>query len=454
MVSIIIRTKNEERWITSCLQAVFDQDHKDIEVIIVDNYSTDKTVEKAKKFNVRVISTEDYLPGKAINQGIRAAKGEIIVCLSAHCIPVNKQWLSHLIADLSDIRIAGVYGRQEPMSFSSDFDKRDLLITFGLDKRVQVKDSFFHNANSAFRRHLWEEIPFDEKVTNIEDRVWAEEVIKRGYQIVYEPQASVFHYHGIHHDLNPERAANIVKILEEIRANNFGTKHNRVDIEKLNIIAIVPVRGRPQIIGGHSLLELTLKRANQSKYLKAVYVSTDNEETARESRELGAQVPFLRDGKYSQPHVDLEKVLQYTLNELEESKILPDIVVSLEVTFPFRDETLIDDLIFELITQGLDTVVPSKEEFNSCWIEDNGVYKRIDEGFIPRAFKKPVFTGYKGLGCATYAVFIREGKLFGNKVGIYKISNPNSFIEVREEKDFELAEKLIRDGFAEQLEKK
>lgn len=51
--------------------------------------------------------------------------------------------------------VAGVYGRQEPMSFSSDLDKRDLLITFGLDRRVQMKDSFFHNANSMIRREIY-----------------------------------------------------------------------------------------------------------------------------------------------------------------------------------------------------------------------------------------------------------------------------------------------------------
>lgn len=54
-ISIIIRTKNEERWITPCLQAVFAQDQKDIEVIIVDNHSTDKTVEKARRFPVKIV---------------------------------------------------------------------------------------------------------------------------------------------------------------------------------------------------------------------------------------------------------------------------------------------------------------------------------------------------------------------------------------------------------------
>ena len=42
---------------------------------------------------------------------------------------------------------------------TTDVDKRDLLTIFGLDKKIQVKDTFFHNANSAFRREIWKKIP-------------------------------------------------------------------------------------------------------------------------------------------------------------------------------------------------------------------------------------------------------------------------------------------------------
>ena len=52
--SIIIRTKNEERWIDFCLKKVFEQKDINFEVIIIDNYSTDKTVDKAKKFPVKI----------------------------------------------------------------------------------------------------------------------------------------------------------------------------------------------------------------------------------------------------------------------------------------------------------------------------------------------------------------------------------------------------------------
>ena len=60
------------------------------------------------------------------------------------------------------------------------------------DKRVQEKDSFFHNANSAFTRKTWEKFRFDDEVTNIEDRIWGKEVIKNKLKIVYEPDAVVF----------------------------------------------------------------------------------------------------------------------------------------------------------------------------------------------------------------------------------------------------------------------
>ena len=116
LISIVVRTKNEERWIESCIQNIKNQNYKKIEIIIVDNFSTDKTLEKIKKYKLKILKIKNFLPGKAINDGIKKSKGSIIVCLSAHCIPVNKYWLENLVNDLSDANVAGVYGKQEPLS--------------------------------------------------------------------------------------------------------------------------------------------------------------------------------------------------------------------------------------------------------------------------------------------------------------------------------------------------
>ena len=143
LVSIIIRTKNEENWISICLDKIFKQNYKNFEVIIVDNNSTDKTVKRALEYKVKIVKIKKFYPGKAINLGIKKSKGDIIVCLSAHCIPVNDNWLKNLIKPLKNKKIAGSYGRQEPYSFSSDFDKRDLLNTFGSRQKNSKKRFFF-----------------------------------------------------------------------------------------------------------------------------------------------------------------------------------------------------------------------------------------------------------------------------------------------------------------------
>ena len=78
--SIIIRTKNEERWIVSCLKAVYSQTYNNIEVVIVDNESTDKTIEKTKKFKgIKYVNIKEFLPGAALNDGIRVSSGEYIL---------------------------------------------------------------------------------------------------------------------------------------------------------------------------------------------------------------------------------------------------------------------------------------------------------------------------------------------------------------------------------------
>ena len=149
LVSIIIRSKDEEKWIGSCLKSIFNQNYNNFEVILVDNYSKDKTISIAKKFNIKIIKIKKFLPGKAINKGIRLSKGNIIVCISAHCIPTNKYWLRNLIKGLKKKDVGAIYGRQEPFSFSNPLDKRDLLITFGLDKKIQRNSISLNSDNLA-----------------------------------------------------------------------------------------------------------------------------------------------------------------------------------------------------------------------------------------------------------------------------------------------------------------
>ena len=444
--SIIIRVKNEERWITSCLQALFNQTIKNFEVIIVDNNSTDKTIQKALQFPVKIIKIDKFLPGKAINKGIKNSKGEIIVCLSGHCIPKDNKWLANLTKDLDKKNIAGVYGRQEPLSFSSPFDKRDLAITFGLDKKIQIKDYFFHNANSAFRKNTWVRFPFNEKITNIEDRDWGKRVINAKYKIIYEPKASVFHYHGIHQNLNTERAESIVKIMENIDGDK-NKKYRK--LENLKICVIIPFKSTVEKGKNDKLLNMTIKDAKSSKYVDNIFISSDNQfiSSSLKMNKKFIKDIFLRPQYLNKEFVSIGDIINYTVKKIEGTYISPDLVVIMDPTHPFRPEGIVDNMLKKLIKNKSDSILAVHLENRNIWdIKPNEKIKINETNFIPREFKeKKSYISLFGLCFITNTKYIKDTSIYGKNVDIFEVNSPLSSIQIRDNYDYVDLKNILKD---------
>lgn len=90
MISIVIPTYNASRFIPDLLDSIFKQAVDDMEVIIVDDCSTDNTVEIVRKYPVRLIAMErNGGPAKARNRGVREAKGDIIFFLDSDVVVLN-----------------------------------------------------------------------------------------------------------------------------------------------------------------------------------------------------------------------------------------------------------------------------------------------------------------------------------------------------------------------------
>lgn len=446
MISIIIRTRNEERWISQSLKQIAAQTLRDYEVVLVDNRSIDKTVQRARHIFPQLIHVdiEEYLPGLAINEGIRASSGELIVCLSAHCIPCDCTWLENLARNFKEPSVAGVYGRQVPMNFSSPHDKRDLMVTFGLDRRVQRKDFFFHNANSMFRRDIWERIPFDESVTNIEDRIWGKSVIEAGHSLVYEPDAPVWHYHGIHQNGDRDRCENVVRIMESMEDD--GVQAGALFPESMEVAAIIPLRSDSFLDNHESLVLQTVSAAKQSRHINRIIVSTDSKIIAGRARRWGLDTPFLRPQALTQPEVRVDTILAYTLERLESQGYHPDVLLPLEITFPFRPEGLLDHLVSTLLEKGLDTVMAGFPEYRPVWAKQQEDLIRMDDPATRRDAREPLLVGLPSLGCATYPECIRQGSRLGERVGIFEISDPLCGLEIRSRENLKMYER-IKDVF-------
>lgn len=84
LISVIIAVRNSERFLSAALESVFAQDYHQIDVIVVDDGSTDRTAEIARGYpELRYIHQTNQGPGAARNTGITAARGEFIAFLDA-----------------------------------------------------------------------------------------------------------------------------------------------------------------------------------------------------------------------------------------------------------------------------------------------------------------------------------------------------------------------------------
>jgi len=194
--SIIIRTFNEEKHLPKLLEALRRQTYRQFEIVVVDSGSMDRTREIAAPWADKLlhIDSHDFTFGYSLNVGIEAASGEYAVIVSAHTLPLDQHWIEALLKPLDEEATAMSYGRQ--LGWSNFSESQDLNRTFGDHRRVLRPPRFFaHNGNSAIRKDLWRQHPFDETLPGLEDIEWAKHWMLRGYQVVYEPEAALYHIH-------------------------------------------------------------------------------------------------------------------------------------------------------------------------------------------------------------------------------------------------------------------
>lgn len=196
--SIIIRAFNEQAHISRLLEGITQQTLKDVEIILVDSGSTDSTVAIAESYGAKIvrIPSAEFTFGRALNFGVQAATRELVVIASAHVYPVYPDWLECLLRPFDDEKVALVYGKQRGMK-TSKFSEHQIFRQWFPDADVARQESpFCNHANAAIQRSLWEQQPYDEMLTGLEDLSWAKWVQAQGYQISYAAHAEIIHIHN------------------------------------------------------------------------------------------------------------------------------------------------------------------------------------------------------------------------------------------------------------------
>ncbi len=141
-------------------------------------------------------------------------------------------------------------------------------------------------------------------------------------------------------------------------------------IEKKRTLALVTARGgskgvphkNTKFLGGKPLIAWTIEAAKKSSRLDRVIVSTDDKQIVEVSKEYGAEVPFIRPKELAQddsPHIDV--VIHAIGWVAKNEKWIPDFIMLLQPTSPFRSSEDIDAAINIGIEKDADTVISVSE---------------------------------------------------------------------------------------------
>jgi glycosyltransferase involved in cell wall biosynthesis len=111
-VSIIIAAYNEEKYIETCLASLATQDYTPLEILVVDDGSTDRTKEIIKKFNVTLLSLDHEGTAVSRNYAVQKAKGDIVSFLDADMV-FESDFITKLVEPINKGDTKGTFSKLE-----------------------------------------------------------------------------------------------------------------------------------------------------------------------------------------------------------------------------------------------------------------------------------------------------------------------------------------------------
>ncbi len=190
---------NAEKTIEQTILSVLSQDYSNTEIILVNDYSTDNTLDIMQSFlknkKLRLIKNKKNLgPAASRNNGIKASKGEFVFFTDSDCI-VPKNWISSLLKEYTSNKIAGVGGYLAPGSKNliAQLEKLQNHFVLGIRNKKIINGTstpMGYTNNVSYRSSMLKKVNgFDESFPFPagEDIDLKKRIVEKGYKVVYLP---------------------------------------------------------------------------------------------------------------------------------------------------------------------------------------------------------------------------------------------------------------------------
>jgi lipopolysaccharide/colanic/teichoic acid biosynthesis glycosyltransferase/glycosyltransferase involved in cell wall biosynthesis len=220
--SVIVPAHNAAQTIEECIEALLNQSvsREEYEVIVVDDGSTDGTATLARSYGVRVITQPHRGPAAARNAGAVQAMGEIVLFTDADCAP-TPTWIEEMARPFADPEpvlspaeaVVGVKGtyltrQRELVARFVQIEYEDKYDRMARQERIDFVDTY----SAGYRRDVFlANGGFDTTfpTASVEDQELSFRLARKGYKMVFAPQARVYHRHDVSLEEYARRKLNI-----------------------------------------------------------------------------------------------------------------------------------------------------------------------------------------------------------------------------------------------------
>jgi glycosyltransferase involved in cell wall biosynthesis len=209
-VTIIIPCRNEEAYISICLDSLIENDYpKDkLEILVIDGVSKDDTKKVVlgykDKFNyIQLYENKDKIFPSAVNQGIKASKGDLILIAGSHA-HYNQEYISKCVSNSLKYNADNVGGslitEAQDKGYIGDIIKTVLSSPFGVGNstfrtggnKVREVDTVF---GGCYKRDVFERIGFfNENLISTSDYEFNKRLRRNGGKIFLFPDIEVYYY--------------------------------------------------------------------------------------------------------------------------------------------------------------------------------------------------------------------------------------------------------------------
>jgi len=242
-------------------------------------------------------------------------------------------------------------------------------------------------------------------------------------------------------------------------------------VSRFRAVGIIPARGGSKQVprknlhplGGKPLIAWSIERALAATELERVIVSTDSAEIAAVARSLGAEAPFLRPAEYAADDTPDLPVFEHALEWLERNEgYIPDGVIHLRPTLPFRTARQIDEVVRLLAANEVDcvkSVYLSDKHPHKMWtLADGRLQPFLDTPLwhtlgpdCPRQVLPPVYWSAGLVDGIRRATITELHSTTGRQILPYFV-DPDPCVDLDTPHDFRVAEAILQIARQEGLE--